>query len=194
MRRVIGWTCAMLAAGVVGAAGAADKGEAKESSVLAHEMETLSGDKVDLAEYEGKVLLIVNVASECGATPQYEPLQALYEKYEDKGLVVLGFPSNQFGGQEPGTSEQISQFCKENYGVTFPMFAKIDVKGPQAAPLYKYLTSEEAVPSDAGDVKWNFEKFLVGRDGKVVARFRTPVKPDSKEVVEAIEKELAKKA
>jgi glutathione peroxidase len=193
MRRTIGGTCAVLAAAVFGAAVAAEKGTTKESPVLGQTMETLSGQKADLAKYEGKVLLIVNVASQCGATPQYEPLQEVYDKYKGQGLVVLGFPCNQFGAQEPGTSEEIASFCKENYGVGFPMFAKIDVNGPDAAPLYKHLTSKEAVPDDAGPVKWNFEKFLIGRDGKVVARFRTPVRPDDPKVIAAIERELAKK-
>ena len=191
MRRTIGGACAVLAAAAFAVAGAAEKG--KESPVLGHTMETLSGQQADLAEYEGKVLLIVNVASRCGATPQYGPLQTVYEKYKDEGLVVLGFPCNQFGKQEPGTSQEIASFCKENYGVGFPMFAKIDVNGEQAAPLYKHLTSKEAGSGDPGPVKWNFEKFLVGRDGKVVARFRTPVRPDDPKVVEAIERELAKK-
>jgi len=193
MRRVFGWTCMAALAALVGTAGAADKTEKKGSPVLDQKMESLAGGQVDLSEYEGKVLLIVNVASECGATPQYEPLQALHEKYKDDGLVVLGFPCNQFGSQEPGTSKDISKFCTENYGVTFPMFAKIDVNGEKAAPLYKYLTSKEAV-DDAGPVKWNFEKFLISRDGKVVARFRTGVEPDDEKVVKAIEKELAKKS
>lgn len=172
---------------------AAEKNAAKGSPVLGHTMKSLSGSKVDLSQYEGKVLLIVNVASKCGATPQYEPLEKVYEKYKDEGLVVLGVPCNQFGRQEPGTSEEIAAFCEKNYGVTFPMLSKVDVNGEEAAPLYKYLTSKEAVPSDAGPVKWNFEKFLVGRDGKVAARFRTPVQPDDPKVIEAIEKELAKK-
>lgn len=172
---------------------AAEKNAAKGSPVLDQTMKSLSGGKVDLSEYEGKVLLIVNVASKCGATPQYKPLEAVYEKYKDEGFVVLGFPCNQFGKQEPGTSEEIAAFCEKNYGVKFPMFSKIDVNGDEAAPLYQYLTSEEAVPGDAGPVKWNFEKFLVGRDGKVVARFRTPVQPDDAKVIDAIEKELAKK-
>jgi glutathione peroxidase len=190
MRRAFGSILAVLA--VVGAT-AAETSDTKESPVLKQTMETLAGEKADLAKYEGKVLLIVNVASECGATPQYEPLQELSEKYKDDGLVVLGFPCNQFGSQEPGTAKEISEFCTTNYGVTFPMFAKIDVNGEKAAPLYKFLTSEKAVPSDAGPVKWNFEKFLVGRDGQVVARFRTPVQPDDPKVVAAIEKELANK-
>jgi glutathione peroxidase len=182
-----------------GSAVAADKGDAKdkssakESPVLNQKMESLTGEKVDLSTYKGKVLLIVNVASKCGATPQYEQLEALHEKYKDDGLEVLGFPCNQFGSQEPGTSKEIAEFCKETYGVKFPMFSKIEVNGDKAAPLYKYLTSKDAVGDDAGPVKWNFEKFLVDRDGKVVARFRTPVRPDDPKVVAAIERELAKK-
>ncbi len=172
---------------------AVEKVQKEESPVLGHTMETLTGQKADLSKYKGKVLLIVNVASECGATPQYESLQTLYETHKDDGLVVLGFPCNQFGMQEPGTAAEISQFCKENYGVTFPMFAKVDVNGEDAAPLYQFLTSGKAVPSDAGPVKWNFEKFLIGRNGQVVARFRTPVKPDDPKVVTAIKSELAKK-
>ena len=161
--------------------------------VLSYEMKSLLGKDVDLAKYEGKVLLIVNVASRCGATPQYEDLEALHEKYGEKGLAVLGFPCNQFGKQEPGTSKQIAEFCEATYGVKFDMFEKVDVNGTKAAPIYAYLTSEEAVGKDAGPVKWNFEKFLVGRDGKVIARFRTGVQPDSKPVVEAIEAALAEK-
>ena len=171
------------------------KENAKEAGpVLSHKMNSLQGKPVDLSQYQGKVVLIVNVASECGATPQYEPIQALYEKYKDQGLVVLGFPCNQFGQQEPGTSQEISTFCQDNYGVTFDMFEKIEVNGENQAPLYKYLTSKEAYPADPGPVKWNFEKFLIGRDGKVVKRFRTPVNPGSDEVVKAIEAELQKKA
>ena len=173
---------------------AAEKKPSKDASpVLKHTMKTLDGKQVDLSKYKGKVLLIVNVASQCGATPQYEPLQELYGKYKDDGLVVLGFPCNQFGSQEPGSADEIQEFCTSNYGVTFPMFAKIDVNDDNAADLYQYLTSKEAFPKDSGRVRWNFEKFLIGRDGKVVDRFRTPVQPDSKPVIQAIEKELAKK-
>ncbi len=182
----------VLAVAAFGSVTAAEK-KVKESPVLGQKLESLQGEKVDLAQYKGKVLLIVNVASKCGATPQYEQLEGLHEKYKDDGLVVLGFPCNQFGSQEPGTSEDIAEFCKETYGVKFPMFAKIDVNGEKAAPLYKHLTSKEAVGDDAGPVKWNFEKFLVDRDGKVVERFRTPVRPDDPKVVSAIERELAKK-
>lgn len=160
-------------------------------AVLNFKMKSLAGKEVDLAQYQGKVLLIVNVASQCGATPQYKQLQALHEKYADKGLAVLGFPCNQFGSQEPGTEEEIAAFCKDNYAVTFDMFAKIDVNGPQAAPLYKLLTSQAPT---TGPVKWNFEKFLVGRNGEIVARFPTGVKPDAPEVLRAIEAELAKPA
>ena len=160
--------------------------------VLDHQMKSLSGKDVDLSKYQGKVVLIVNVASQCGFTPQYKGLQALHDKYAEQGFVVLGFPCNQFGKQEPGSSEEIAAFCQDNYGVTFDMFEKIDVNGPDAAPLYQELTSKEAVGSDAGPVKWNFEKFLVGRDGKVVKRYRSAARPESLE--ETVEAELAKKA
>ena len=184
------WTlcAALLGLGLLQAAAADD--EKSDSPVLKQKMDSLAGKEVDLSEYKGKVLLIVNTASRCGATPQYEDLQALHEKYSKDGLVVLGFPCNQFGKQEPGDSAEIATFCKKNYGVTFPMFAKVDVNGEDACELYKYLTSKEAYPQDAGKVNWNFEKFLVGRDGKVVKRFRTRVNPSSKPVIEAIEREL----
>jgi len=137
-------------------------------------------------------VLIVNVASKCGLTPQYEDLEALYEKYKDKGLVVLGFPCNQFGKQEPGTDAQIAEFCSETYKVKFPMFSKVDVNGEGAAPLYKYLTALETKPKDKGDITWNFEKFLVGKNGAVVARFAPRTEPDAKEVIALIDAELAK--
>jgi glutathione peroxidase len=173
---------------------AAEDKEKAVPKVLDHELESLAGEKVDLAKkYAGKVLLVVNVASECGATPQYEPLEALHEKYGEQGLAVLGFPCNQFGGQEPGTAKEIAEFCRSNYGVKFDMFAKVDVNGKQATPVYQYLTSKEAVGDKAGPVRWNFEKFLVARDGSVVKRFGTGVEPDSNEIVSAIEAELAKK-
>ncbi|MCG6156101.1 glutathione peroxidase [Rubinisphaera margarita] len=161
-------------------------------SPLSYEVTSLSGEKVDLSKYKGKVVMIVNVASRCGATPQYETLQQLHEMYSDKGLVILGFPCNQFGKQEPGTAAQIQEFCTSNYGVTFDMFSKIDVNGDDASPLYKHLTSEEASPEHAGDIRWNFEKFLIGKDGKVVARFRTGVQPNSDQVIATIERELKK--
>lgn len=167
----------------------------KVPDLLQGKMKSLKGKEVDLSQYQGKVLLVVNVASACGATPQYKQLEALHEKYEGKGLEVLGFPCNQFGEQEPGSSLEIAEFCEKTYNVQFDMFEKIDVKGDKAAPIFKKLTAEAGKlnKDSEGDVKWNFEKFLVSRDGKVVARFRTPVKPDAPEVVKAIEAELAKK-
>lgn len=162
-------------------------------SVLGHTMKSLEGKDVDLSKYEGKVVLFVNVASACGATPQYKDLQALHEKYGKDGLAVVGVPCNQFGEQEPGSAKEIRDFCDKEYKVSFDLLAKVDVNGDKACPLYKYLTSEAAYPKDAGRVKWNFEKFLVSREGKVVARYRTGVNPSSKDVVQAIESELAKK-
>jgi glutathione peroxidase len=160
-------------------------------SVLNHKLNSLDGKEVDLGEYKGKVLLIVNVASQCGLTPQYKGLQAMYEKYKDKGLVVMGFPCNQFGSQEPGSAKEISQFCQSKYDVTFPMFEKIEVNGAGATPLYKQLTSLDTEPKGSGNVTWNFEKFLVGRDGKVVARFTPRTAPDDQDLVAAVEKLLA---
>jgi glutathione peroxidase len=153
-------------------------------------MKSLAGQEVDLSQYHGQVLLIVNVASECGYTPQYKGLQALYKKYGPSGLMVLGFPCNQFGRQEPGTAAQIAQFCQRNYGVTFDMFEKVDVNGKNQCDLYQYLTSTATNPKYAGPIQWNFEKFLIARDGTVVARFGSSVAPESKALVEAIEREI----
>lgn len=144
-----------------------------------------------LREYKGKVLLIVNVASKCGRTPQYEDLQALFEKYKDRGLMVLGFPSNDFKEQEPGSEKEIVEFCKANYGVTFPLFAKVVIKGEQKSPLYKYL--QEGNHPGRAEVDWNFSKYLVGRDGKVVAHYPSKTVPDDPELIAAIEQELEKK-
>jgi len=160
--------------------------------VLQFTMQSLAGEAVDLAQYQGKVLLIVNVASECGYTPQYRGLQALYDRYAPDGLAVLGFPCNQFGQQEPGTAGQIAAFCGTRYGVAFPMFEKVDVNGRNQCDLYKYLTSQGTSAQSAGPIQWNFEKFLVARDGTVAGRFRSSVAPESKALVEAIEQELAK--
>jgi glutathione peroxidase len=164
--------------------------------LLKGKMKTLQGKEVDLSKYQGKVLLIVNVASKCGATPQYEQLEDLHEKYHDQGLEVIGFPCNQFGKQEPGTSEDIAEFCRKTYGVQFDMFEKVDVNGDNTAPIYQSLKAQAATlkKEDAGDVGWNFEKFLISREGKVVARFRTKVSPEAPDVTKAIEAELAKKA
>lgn len=164
----------------------------EEASALNYKMKSLDGKDVDLSKYAGKVVLIVNVASKCGNTKQYAPLQQLHKEYSGKGLAILGFPANNFGGQEPGSEEQIGEFCKKNYGVEFDMFSKISVKGQDKAPLYQYLTSAETNPKFPGEVTWNFEKFLIGRDGKIAARFAPKVQPDSKEVLDAIQAELAK--
>ena len=150
----------------------------------------MNGKDVHLSDYKGKVLLIVNVASECGFTPQYEGLEKIYKKYKDKGFEILAFPCNQFGGQEPGTNEQIKNFCSSKFGVTFKFFDKIEVNGTNRSPLYAKLTSNTNTAQ--GDVKWNFEKFLISKDGEIVARFRSAVTPESDELTKAIEKELAK--
>lgn len=154
------------------------------------DIRTLEGEDADLSQYEGKALLIVNVASKCGLTPQYEGLQALHEQYSDQGFEVLGFPCNQFMGQEPGTPEEIREFCDTNYNVSFTLFEKIDVNGDQRHPVYEILTGAADVDGEAGDVKWNFEKFLVAPSGDVVGRFRPQVAPDDAALVEAIEANL----
>jgi glutathione peroxidase len=148
-------------------------------------MKSIDGKPVSLSNYKGKVLLLVNVASKCGYTPQYTGLEALYRQYKDQGLVVVGVPANNFGGQEPGTNEEIKTFCTRNYDVTFPMMSKVSVKGADQDPLYQYLTS-----TTGGDVKWNFTKFLVGKDGKVISRFESKVTPDSPELRAALETAL----
>lgn len=148
------------------------------SSVDDFSAESLSGQPVSLSAYHGKVLLIVNTASECGFTPQYQGLEALYKKYKHQGFEVLGFPCNQFGGQEPGSSEQIAAFCEKNFGVTFPLFAKIEVNGANAHPLFVWLKSEARGILGSKDIKWNFTKFLVARDGRVVDRYATMTAPE----------------
>ena len=148
-------------------------------------MNSIDGKPVSLSEFKGKVILIVNVASKCGYTPQYAGLEALYRKYKDQGLVLVGVPANNFGGQEPGTNEEIKTFCKTKYDVTFPMMAKVSVKGDDITPLYAYLTS-----TTGGDIKWNFTKFLISRDGKTAGRFESKVAPDAPELTAAVEKAL----
>ncbi|AAP09082.1 MULTISPECIES: glutathione peroxidase [Bacillus] len=143
---------------------------------------TITGEEKSLKDYKGKALLIVNVASKCGFTPQYKGLQEVYDKYKDQGLEILGFPCNQFGGQEPGTEADITSFCELNYGVNFPMFAKVDVKGDKAHPLYTYMTEQAPGLLGMKAVKWNFTKFLIGKDGKVVGRFAPQTKPVDLEV------------
>jgi glutathione peroxidase len=160
------------------------------SSIHDFTLSSIDGKAVPLSEYKGKVVLLVNVASQCGFTPQYAGLEALYRKYKDRGLVILGFPANNFGSQEPGTNEEIKQFCSRKYDVTFPMYAKISVKGDDQAPLYQFLTDTGTHPNTGGEIKWNFTKFLAGRDGKILARFEPKVTPDSPEVIAAIEKAL----
>ena len=151
---------------------------------------TLDGEEQSLADYRGKAVLVVNVASKCGLTPQYSGLQKLHETYGARGFEVLGFPCNQFAGQEPGSAEEIRAFCDRKYGVTFPLFAKLDVNGAKRAPLYAWLTAQETQPDGPGDVQWNFGKFLVDKQGQVVARFNPRVAPDAPELTAAIEKAL----
>lgn len=163
----------------------------KPMSFLDFKTESLEGKPVDLAQYKGRVLLVVNTASKCGYTPQYAGLQKLYTDYQPKGLTIIGFPANNFGGQEPGTNEEIGQFCKRNYGVSFPIMTKSSVKGADQSPIFAFLT-KEANPELTGDIGWNFEKFLISRDGKLVARFKSNVTPDSPDLKKAIDAELAK--
>ena len=164
----------------------------KMSGPLEFKMKAIDGKEVDLAQYKGKVVLFVNVASACGYTPQYKGLQGLYEKYGKDGLVVVGVPANEFGRQEPGTDAEIAQFCETKYKVTFPMMSKVVVKGEGSTPLYAFLTGKDSNPKFSGDIGWNFEKFLIGRDGTVVGRFKSGATPDGKELTGAIETELAK--
>jgi glutathione peroxidase len=154
-------------------------------------LKDINGKDTSLGAYEGKVLLVVNVASKCGYTPQYETLEAVYRKYKSQGFAVLGFPCNDFGAQEPGTNEEIKTFCKDKYDVSFPLFDKLHVKGPDQSPLYAALTGKDS--PFPGDVKWNFGKFLISRDGKILKRWDSKVKPDSPEVTAAIDAALATK-
>jgi len=160
------------------------------SNVHEFTMNSIDGQPVPLAQFTGKVMLIVNVASRCGYTPQYAGLEALYRKYKDKGLVILGFPANNFLWQEPGSNQQIKTFCTTKYHVTFPMFSKISVKGKDKAPLYVFLTDKKSHPSTGGEIGWNFTKFLADRNGRVVARFSSSVAPDSPELVAAVQAAL----
>jgi glutathione peroxidase len=162
------------------------------SSVYDFTMPALNGTPTPLAGFKGKVVLVVNVASQCGYTPQYEGLQALYAKYKYQGFVIAGFPANNFGGQEPGTNEEIGAFCKSKYGVTFPMFSKISVKGGDQAPLYQFLTDKTVNPKTGGEIQWNFTKFLVDSEGRVIRRFEPAVEPQSTELVSAVESTLKK--
>lgn len=166
------------------------KSTSTASSIHEFTLDSIDGQPTSLAEFKGKVVLIVNVASRCGFTPQYAGLEALYNKYKDRGFVVLGFPANNFFHQEPGTNEAIKAFCSTKYNVTFPMFAKVSVKGADQTPLYEFLTDKGANPSTGGAIGWNFAKFLADRNGKVIARFASRVAPESAELVNALEAAL----
>ncbi len=165
----------------------------KPTSVLEFTMKDIESKEVPLAKYQGKVLLLVNTASQCGYTPQYKGLEQIYEKYKDQGFEVLAFPANEFGAQEPGTDAQIKRFCSTRYKVSFPLFSKLVVKGKGISPLYEFLTDPATDPKFAGPIPWNFAKFLVNRKGQVIARFQPGVKPESAEITAAIEKALAEK-
>lgn len=167
-----------------------DKGENVKANIYNIVVKDMDGKDVKLSDFKGKVLLIVNVASKCGYTPQYEGLQKIYEKYKEKGFEILAFPCNDFKGQEPGTNEEIKEFCTSTYGVSFKLFNKIKVLGDDREPLYELLIKSDSV--DKGDVKWNFEKFLISKDGEIVGRFRSKVKPEGEELTSEIEKYLSR--
>ena len=164
---------------------------AGEKSIYDFTMNSIDGKATPLASYKGKVVLLVNVASRCGFTPQYTALESTYEKYKNRNFVIVGIPANNFGSQEPGTNEEIKTFCSTKYNVTFPMMAKVSVKGADITPLYQYLTDKSANPQTGGDIQWNFTKFLVGADGKIVSRFEPNVTPDDPKVIAAIEQALS---
>jgi glutathione peroxidase len=180
MRKLI-W--ALLLLGTVAMAG--------EKSIYDFTINSIDGESAPLSKFQGKVVLVVNVASRCGFTPQYSALEKVYEKYKGRGFVIVGFPANNFGGQEPGGNQEIKTFCSTKYNVTFPMMAKVSVKGDDKTPLYQFLTDKTANPSTGGEIQWNFTKFLIGPDGRPVARFEPNVTPDDPQVTAAIEKELA---
>ncbi len=162
-----------------------------EKNVFDYMLNTIDGQPAPLSAYKGKLVMLVNVASRCGFTPQYTALESIYEKYKERGFVIIGIPANNFGAQEPGTNQEIKTFCQSKYNVTFPMMAKVSVKGDDKTPLYQYLTDKSANPTTGGDIQWNFTKFLVGPDGQIIARFEPKVTPDSPEVTGAIEQALA---
>lgn len=167
-----------------------EKTMSTNTSIYDFTMTTIDGTAVPLSNYHGQVMLIVNTASQCGFTPQYKGLQKLYETYKDKGFMILGFPANNFMRQEPGTDSEIKDFCQLNYGVTFPMFSKISVRGKEIHPLYTYLTKKETNPDFNGSVKWNFTKFLINKNGKIINRYKPKIKPEDPQVTSAIEKAL----
>ena len=163
---------------------------AADTSVYDFTLNSIDGQPSSFATYKGKVLMLVNVASQCGYTPQYSALESVYEKYKERGFVIVGVPANNFGAQEPGTNAEIKTFCTRKYNVQFPMVSKVSVKGSDTTPLYQYLTDSSLHPKTGGEIKWNFTKFLVDRKGNIVARFEPEVTPDSPQVVAAIEKAL----
>jgi glutathione peroxidase len=163
---------------------------AAEKTVHDYTLNTIDGQPAPLAAYKGRVVLLVNVASRCGFTPQYTALESTYEKYKDRGFVIVGIPANNFGAQEPGTNQEIKTFCSSKYHVTFPMMAKVSVKGEDITPLYQFLTDKALNPQAGGEIQWNFTKFLIGPDGRVITRFEPEVTPDSPQVTSAIEKAL----
>src|SRR3981189_1121121 len=160
-------------------------------NVFDYTLNTIDGQPAPLSAYKGKVLMLVNVASRCGFTPQYTALESIYEKYKDRGFVIVGIPANNFGSQEPGTNQEIKTFCASKFHVTFPMMAKVSVKGEDITPLYQFLTDKTTNPQTGGEIQWNFTKFLIGPDGHVITRFEPDVTPDSPQVTSAIEKTLA---
>jgi len=192
MRFVNLFLVGLLAFSQVSAHAEEKKGDKKVSSALAFTMKGIDGKEVDLSKYKGKVVLLVNVASKCGLTPQYEALEGLHEKYAEKGLAIVGVPANEFGKQEPGTNEEIQKFCSTKYNVKFDMLSKVVVKWEGICPLYAFLTSKESNPKFGGEIGWNFTKFLVNKKGEVVGRFEPRTDPNSPEVIKAIEAELAK--
>lgn len=189
---IVGFTIAGIATSTLAAHNTAADSPVHPDSVLGHTLDRINGEPQNLEDFKGKVVLIVNVASRCGYTPQYTALQMIYEKYEQQGFVVLGFPANNFGGQEPATNKDIAAFCESKFGVTFPMFAKVSVKGEDKAPLYGQLT--ELPEPIGGEIKWNFTKFLVDRRGHAVARFEPRTTPDDVQITSAIERLLAETA
>ena len=164
---------------------------AAEKTVYDFTLNSIDGQPAPLAAYKGKVVLLVNVASRCGYTPQYSALESSYEKYKDRGFVIVGIPANNFGAQEPGSNQEIKSFCSSKYHVTFPMMAKVSVKGDDITPLYQFLTDKSSNPQSGGEIKWNFTKFLIGPDGRVITRFEPEMTPDSPQVTSAIEEALA---
>lgn len=180
MRKLV-W--AFLLIGAVAVAG--------EKSVYDFTLNSIEGEPTSLAKFRGKVVLLVNVASRCGFTPQYSALEKVYETFKERNFVIVGIPANNFGGQEPGSNQEIKTFCSTKYNVTFPMMAKVSVKGDDKTPLYQFLTDKSANPQTGGEIQWNFTKFLIGPDGRAVARFEPQVTPDDPQVTSAIEKELA---